>query len=132
MEDLSGIIESASIPLEIPLQPYLRDHCVDGRAVLPAVEAAELLARAARRFLPGTDVTAMVDLRFDKFLFLDSEAPPTAAFCDLALHDNGDIQAVLASRTKSKKAAMTRVKEHTAVRFSRRKPDMPDLMPDLA
>jgi len=100
--------------------------------VLPAVEAAELLARAARRFLPGTDVTAMVDLRFDKFLFLDPEAPPTAAFCDLALHENGDIQAVLATRTTSKKAAMTRVKEHAAVRFSRRKPDRPDLMPDLA
>ena len=99
--------------------------------MLPAVEAAELLARAARWFLPGTDVTAMVDLRFDKFLFLDPEAPPTAAFCDLALHENGDIQAVLATRTTSKKAAITRVKEHAAVRFSRRKPDLPDLMPDL-
>jgi phosphopantetheinyl transferase len=132
MEDLSRIIESTRLPLEIPLQPYLRDHCVGGRAVLPAVEAAELLARAARRFLPGTDVTAMVDLRFDKFLFIDPEAPPAAAFCDLALHENGDIQAVLATRTTSKKAAMTRVKEHAAVRFSRRKPDMPDLMPNLA
>jgi phosphopantetheinyl transferase len=100
--------------------------------VLPAVEAAELLARAVRRFLPGTDVTALLDLRFDKFLFLDPEAPSTAAFCDLALHENGDIQAVLATRTTSKKTAMTRVREHAAVRFSRRKPDGPDLMPDLA
>jgi phosphopantetheinyl transferase len=132
MEDLSPIIESTNLPIEIPLHPYLRDHCVGGRAVLPAVEGAELLARAARRFLPGTDVTAMLDLRFDKFLFLDPEAPSTAAFCDLALHENGDIQAVLATRTTSKKAAMTRVREHAAVRFSRRKPDRPDLMPDLA
>jgi acyl transferase domain-containing protein len=132
MEDLSGIVESASIPLEIPLRPYLKDHSVDGRAVLPAVEAVELLARAAGRFQPGTDVTAMADLRFDKFLFLDPEAQTKAAFCDLALYKNGDIQAVLATRTKSKKAAMTRVKEHATVRFSRRKPDMPDLIPDLA
>ncbi|MGW8185701.1 MAG: polyketide synthase dehydratase domain-containing protein [Desulfobacterales bacterium] len=132
MEDLSGIVESARLPIEIPLHPYLRDHCVDGRAVLPAVEAVELLAREARRFMPGTDVTTMVDLRFDKFLFLDPEARTTAAFCDLALHENGDVQAVLATRTKSKKASMTRVKEHTAVRFSRRKPDRPDLMPVLA
>lgn len=132
MEDFSRIVESASIPFEIPLRPYLKDHCVDGRAVLPAVEAAELLARAARRFQPGTDVTAMVDLRFDKFLFLDPEAQTTAAFCDLALHGNGDIQAVLATRTTSKKAAMTRVKEHAAVRFSHRNPDMPDRIPELA
>jgi acyl transferase domain-containing protein len=132
MEDLSGIVESASIPLEIPLRPYLKDHSVDGRAVLPAVEAAELLARAAERFQPGTDVTAMADLRFDKFLFLDPEAQTTAAFCELALHENGDIQAVLATRTKSKKAAMTRVKEHAAVRFLRRKPDLPDQITDLA
>jgi len=132
MEDLSGIVESASIPLEIPLRPYLKDHCVDGRAVLPAVEAVELLARAAGRFQPGTDVTAMADLRFDKFLFLDPEAQTTAAFCELALHENGDIQAVLATRTKSKKAAMTRVKAHAAVRFLRRKPDLPDQITDLA
>jgi phosphopantetheinyl transferase len=132
MEDLSGIIESVSLPIEIPRQPYLRDHCVGGRAVLPAVEAAEMLARAARRFLPGTDVTAMLDLRFDKFLFLDPEAPPSAAFCDLALHENGDVQTVLVTRTTSKKVAMTRVKEHTAVRFSNQKHDTPDLMPDLA
>lgn len=132
MEDLSGIVKSATIHLEIPLRPYLKDHCVDGRAVLPAVEAAELLARAAKGFQPGTDVAAMVDLRFDKFLFLDLEAKTTAAFCDLALYENGDVQAVLATRTKSKKAAMTRVKEHAAVRFSRRKPDMPDLALDLA
>jgi phosphopantetheinyl transferase len=132
MEDLSGIVESASLPIELPLHPYLRDHCVGGRAVLPAVEAAELLARAARRFMPATDVATMVDLRFDKFLFLDPETQTTTAFCDLALYANGDIRAVLATRTRSKKAAMTRVKEHTAVRFSRRKPDMPDLTTDLA
>jgi phosphopantetheinyl transferase len=132
MEDISGIVESASMRLEIPLRPYLKDHCVDGRAVLPAVDAAEILARAAKGFHPGTDVTAMTDLRFDKFLFLDPEAQTTAAFCNLALHDNGDIQARLATRTKSKMAAMTRVKEHAAVRFSRRKPDRQDLMPDLA
>ena len=132
MEDISGIVESASIPWEIPLRPYLKDHCVDGRAVLPAVDAAEMLARAAKRFQPGTDVTAMADLRFDKFLFLDPEAQTTAAFCDLALHENGDIQAILVTRTKSKKATMTRVKEHAAVRFSRRKPCMPDQITDLA
>jgi phosphopantetheinyl transferase len=132
MEDLSGIVKSATIHLEILLRPYLKDHCVDGRAVLPAVEAAELLARAARSFQPGTDVSTMVDLRFDKFLYLDPEAETTAAFCDLALYENGDVQAVLATRTVSKKAAMTRVKEHAVLRFSCRKPEMPDLAPDLA
>ena len=132
MEDLSEIVEAARLPIEIPRHPYLRDHCLGGRAVLPAVEAAELLARAVRRFLPRTDVTAMVDLRFAKFLFLDPEPQTAAAFCDLALLENGDIRAVLASRTISKKTAMTRVREHTAMRFSRRKPDRPDMIPDLA
>ena len=70
MEDFPRIIDSARVPLDIPIRPCLNDHCVDGQAVLPAVEAMEILAQAVKRFRPGTDVTAMTGLQFDKFVYL--------------------------------------------------------------
>ncbi|MFZ0243472.1 MAG: polyketide synthase dehydratase domain-containing protein [Desulfobacterales bacterium] len=117
MADFSKIVASARRPVEIPHHSHLTDHCFDGRAVLPAVEAAEILAREAIGFQPGIDVTAMAELRFDKFLYLDSRARITEAFCEVALHASGMVHAVLATRTKVTPASMTRFKEHAACRF---------------
>jgi len=46
MENLSEPVEKISVPLTIPVQAYLRDHRIGGRAVLPAVEALQIAARA--------------------------------------------------------------------------------------
>jgi phosphopantetheinyl transferase len=132
MEDFSRITESARLPLDIPIRPYLSDHCVDGQAVLPAVEAMEILAQAVQRFRPGTDVTALSGLQFDKFLYLAPEADRLSAFCDISVYENGDVNAVLTTRTPSKKAALSRVKTHAALIFPRQAPPMPTLALDLA
>lgn len=132
MEDFPRIIESTRLPLDIPIQVYLSDHCVDGHAVLPAVEAMELLAQAVKRFRPGTDVTAMTELQFDKFLYLAPEADRVSASCDVSVYENGDVKAVLTTRTKSKKAALARVKAHATLIFPRRQPLIPRLALDLA
>src|SRR3990172_1021263 len=132
MEDFPRIIESARFPLDIPIRPYLNDHCVDGHAVLPAVEAMEMLAQAVKRFRPGTDVTAMTGLQFDKFLYIAPGAGRVSAFCDISVYKNGDIKAVLTTRTQSKKAALTRLKEHAALIFPQQEPLIPNLALDLA
>jgi len=132
MEDFPRIIESARVPLDIPIRPYLNDHCVDGQAVLPAVEAMEILAQAVQRFRPGTDVSAMSGLQFDKFLYLAPEADRLSAFCDISVYENGDVNAVLTTRTPSKKAALSRVKTHAALIFPRQAPPIPTLALDLA
>ena len=132
MEDFPRIIESARLPLDIPIRPYLNDHCVDGHAVLPAVEAMEMLAQAVKRFRPGTDVTAMTGLQFDKFLYLAPEADRGSAFCDISVYENGDVKAVLTTRTQSKKAALARLKAHATLIFPRQEPLIPKLALDLA
>jgi hypothetical protein len=132
MEDFPRIIESARLPLDIPIRPYLNDHCVDGHAVLPAVEAMEMLAQAVKCFRPGTDVTAMAGLQFDKFLHLAPEADCVSAFCDISVYENGDVKAVLTTRTQSKKSALARVKAHAASIFPQQEPPLPKLALDLA
>ncbi|MBI5581977.1 MAG: polyketide synthase dehydratase domain-containing protein [Deltaproteobacteria bacterium] len=132
MEDLPRVIESARLPLDIPIRLYLNDHCVDGHAVLPAVEAMAMLAQAVKRFRPGTDVTAMTALQFEKFLYLAPEADRVAAFCDISVYENGDVKAVLTTRTQSKKAALARVKAHAALIFPQQEPPIPNLALDLA
>jgi phosphopantetheinyl transferase len=132
MEDFPRIIESARVPLDIPIRPYLNDHCVDGQAVLPAVEAMEILAQAVKRFRPGTDVTAMTGLQFDKFLYLAPGTDRLSAFCDISVYANGDVNAVLTTRTQSKKAALSRIKTHAALIFPQQSPLIPTLALDLA
>jgi phosphopantetheinyl transferase len=132
MEDFPRIIESARVPLDIPIRPYLNDHCVDGQAVLPAVEAMEILAQAVKRFRPGTDVTAMTGLQFDKFLYLAPGADRLSAFCNISVYENGDVNAVLTTRTQSEKAALSRVKTHAALIFPQQSPLIPTLALDLA
>ena len=132
MEGFPRIIESARVPLDIPIRLYVNDHCVDGHAVWPAVEAMEILAQAVKRFRPGTDVTAMTGLQFDKFLYLAPGADRLSAFCDISVYENGDVKAVLTTRTQSKKAALARVKAHAALIFPQQAPLIPKLALDLA
>jgi phosphopantetheinyl transferase len=132
MEDFSRIIESARLPLDVPLRPYLHDHCVDGQAVLPAVEAMEMLAQAAKRLRPATDVSFMSGITFDKFLVLDPEAKHLSVFGDISVYANGDVKAVMTTKTRSKNAVMARVKTHAVLTLPHQAARMPDLPLDIA
>jgi phosphopantetheinyl transferase len=132
MEGFSKIIESAQLPLDIPIRPYVSDHCFNGQAVLPAVEAMEVLARAIRRFRPATNVNCMNGATFDKFLYLDPGAEHLSAFGEISVLANGDVTAVLTTKTKSKHAVMSRLKTHAALTLPYQVAPMPDLPLDLA
>lgn len=131
MEDFPKVIESAHLSLDIPIRPYLNDHRFDGRAVLPAVEAMETLVQAAKRFRPATDVTFMSGMTFEKFLYLDPEADHLSVFGDISVYANGDVKAVLTTKTKSKHAVMARVKEHAAMTLPHQAAPMPDIPLDV-
>jgi phosphopantetheinyl transferase len=132
MEDLPEVIESARLPLHIPIRPYLRDHCFNGRAVLPAVEAMEVLAQAARRFRPSTGVFCMSAVAFDKFLDLDPAAECLSAQSDISVDVNGDVKAVLTTKVKSKHAVMARTKNHAVLTLPRQAPPMQEHPLDVA
>jgi len=116
--------ETVRQPVGISVFPYMQDHRFEGNAVFPAVEAMQVLAQAVKEFAPQTDITAVTDSTFDKFLFIPSDVKIIDALCSLTSFENGDITAVLQTKTRSKNAAITRIKEHVAAHYPRIKPEV--------
>ena len=119
MESISEVSEKKQLPLKIHLHRYLFDHRFEGRAVLPAVEAMQLLAVSARSALPDMPVNCMRDGSFDKFLYLDDLADPeaTTAINELQKDPGGSIQTKLITRNRLKAAGITRMKQHVRLTF---------------
>jgi hypothetical protein len=124
MADLPQINKTGRMPVGIAVFPYLQDHRFEGNAVFPAVEAMQVLAQAVKEFVPETDITAITDTTFDKFLFIPPDAKKIDALCSITSFENGDITAVLQTKTRTKKAAFTRIKEHVTVHYPRIKPEV--------
>ena len=124
MESLSEITSKIRLPLEIEIYPYLLDHRFEGKAVLPAVEAMQLLAVSTKRHLPDTDIRYIENAKFDKFLYIEPDASIIEAFNEIEINENSDIKAKLITKTRSRKAGMTRVKEHAVMQFTGWKPDI--------
>ena len=122
MEDLPQIIETVRLPVNIQVHPYLLDHCFEGKAVFPAVEAMQILAQSVKEFAPQTDITAMTDTTFDKFLSVPPDTKKIDALCSITLFEHGDITAVLQTKTRSKNTGITRIKEHVIVHYPCIKP----------
>ena len=126
MGNLSDIASSGRAALTIDVPPHWADHHFQGRAVLPAVEAMQLLAHWVRRFRPGLDVRCMGAAAFDRFL----ELPPTGgrieAWCEIQDLADGRLRAALLTKTQSKSARMTRAKVHAQLDFYPL-PDIPSL-----
>lgn len=116
--------ETVILPVKIAVSPYLQDHRFEGKAVLPAVEAMQFLAQAVKKIAPRTEITACTGARFDKFLVIDPDTISIDTLCHISPLENGDIAAVLQTKTRSKTAAFTRIKEHVIVHFPRVKPEI--------
>ena len=117
MESLSQITKSVRLPLSINIPSYLMDHQFQGKAVLPAVEAMEILAASTLSRLPKTAVHCILDARFDRFLTIKEAGRPMDAYNDLEVLDDGTTVSRLITRTKSKKAMITRTLEHATLCF---------------
>jgi phosphopantetheinyl transferase len=119
MGNLPQITPPAGIPIHLSTPAYLMDHHFQGRPVLPAVEAMEALARTAKEALPQLAVHHLVDIRFDKFLYLDPSRDGLDALADLQPSENNGLwQACLSTRTQTPKASMTRTRVHARLCFS--------------
>ncbi|MCP4135655.1 MAG: hypothetical protein GY754_32100 [bacterium] len=111
------------LPIIIPIKPYLLDHRFIDRAVYPAVEALQELAKSTLSFMPDAPVLYMHKASFDRFLFIDPNSSQLEAFNDLSIDENGDIRAKLVTITKTK-SGITRAKEHVSVLFRQESPRM--------
>lgn len=101
----------------IPVEPAWADHCFQGRAVLPAVEALQLLARQVRAHEPGRSVRHLRNATFDKFLELPPAGESVAAWCELRPQDDGSLRAMLLTRTQAASSRMIRTRVHAQVEF---------------
>jgi hypothetical protein len=126
MEDIPRIIDTVRLPVTIPILGYLRDHHVEGRAVLPAVKAMQVIGETVKRFRPDIGISVMTRVRFDKFLHIPSGTDQIAAFVDIVTYDHGDIGASLLTKNQFKKSSMTRIKEHASVYY----PGIPSVFAD--
>jgi hypothetical protein len=119
MENLPRVTTERRLPLDIQLHDYLWDHRFMGRAVLPAVEALQLLARSVRSADPQRDLAQMENGGFERFLYLDDiDGGPVVEISNrIHVHPDGSLTAILTSRNRSPKTAITRQKAHVRVTF---------------
>lgn len=117
MEDLPKIKERTRIPLELPVQDYLRDHVFNNRAVFPAVEAMQALADSAQAHVPGLDVSVIAEADFNKFLFIDADAAVMPAFNEMGPRGEAGISSILVTARKQGKTSITRAVEHVRLTF---------------
>ncbi len=89
MENIPKITGKTRVPVEIRIRPYMADHKFEGKAVLPAVEAMQLLAASTQAYLPDTDIRFIANARFDKFLYLKQNH--TEAYNEIEVCENRHI-----------------------------------------
>ena len=88
---------------------------------MPAVEAMELLAAHTRRHFSKNAARTLSDIRFDKFMFLDSPEPPMV-FVTISTGNDGTRSCMLTSRFKSPGKTITRTLTHATLSIEDRLP----------
>jgi hypothetical protein len=117
MESLSRPVRSLKIPLTVAIPDYLRDHCYDGRIVLPAAEALQILARSLPPDLPACDPRHQEGAAFAHLLPLDADADTFSAFHEIAFLPDGPRLSRLTTLRTGRQAQWTRSIEHVSVSF---------------
>jgi Polyketide synthase dehydratase N-terminal domain/Polyketide synthase dehydratase domain len=109
---------SSRRPIQILIKPWFKDHCFNGKVILPAVEIMEILASAVQAIQPASHPWKMSKASFSKFLEIPEGATELSALIEYEKKDEGEICGRLLSQVRLKK--ITRIKEHAQVTFSTR------------
>jgi hypothetical protein len=117
MESLSRPVRSLKIPLTVAIPDYLRDHCYDGRIVLPAAEALQILAKSLPEDLPRCDPRLQEGGQFAHLLPLDADADAFSAFHEIAFFPDGRRLSRLTTLRSGRQMQWTRSIEHVSVSF---------------
>jgi hypothetical protein len=117
MDIISQINKKTRNEMEIEIFPYLRDHYFEGKAILPAVEALIILAKAVKGFFPQADVFCLSQARFSRFLSIDTKANKKAVILEISKDESGDINSSLLTAVRAKTNKISRMAEHAFVKF---------------
>ena len=116
MENFSRPVETVAIPVAMPVPAYLGDHHVDRRAVLPAVEALQILART----LPssaGADPRRQEQALFSHLLAIDPEVREIPVVHEFTRSADGRCRSRLMTVVSGRETKWTRKIEHASVFF---------------
>ncbi len=124
------------VPVKIKIRPYLMDHQFKGEAVLPAVEAMQLLAGSTQTFIHDINTRFIGKAKFNKFLYVKPEYMNIEnfwinAFNEIKFLENDNIGSKLITIIRSKKGSITRAKEHVSIVFTRKNHKFPKPPTDL-
>ncbi|MGE4560707.1 MAG: polyketide synthase dehydratase domain-containing protein [Desulfobulbus sp.] len=100
---------------QLLIPPWFRDHCLDGKGILPAVEALEFLAELVHRQSPELDCRRMTAARFPRFLELVPGQQSIEVLVSRFSTNDGGVRAVL--QTRKQLRTMTRLNVHCEVVF---------------
>jgi hypothetical protein len=117
MESFSGLNQQKKYFRDIEIYPYLRDHHLEGKTILPAVESLNVLARVVQANYPQGQVTYQQNAVFCRFLPIAPNVKSQPAIIKLESSDDADITASLWSLLKSKTGHVSRELEHARVNF---------------
>lgn len=109
--------ERIRLPLVLSVRPYLKDHQVEGKIVLPAVEILQWLAGSAQAYRSDLPVTCMHSASFDRFLTIERDVSVIEAVHELEIYDSGRMSAKLLTVGLIKGTPVTRTKVHAVVNF---------------
>ncbi len=103
--------------VQVTIQPWFKDHCFNGRIILPAVEIMKLLAGTIQEIKPDISPQVMSTARFAHFLEIPPAASALIAQISYEIPNKSEITIKLLSRIQFKK--ITRIREHAELTFSR-------------
>jgi hypothetical protein len=105
------------IPLSIPISAYLRDHRYEGRVVLPATEALQILAKSIPEDLPHCNPLLQEGGEFFRLLQLDPEADTLDVLHEIAVSPDGRRQSRLTTLHSGRQTRLNRRMTHVCVVF---------------
>ena len=132
MAEIPQITPVWSGAVALKAEPYLADHHLQGRPVIPAVESLRLLAGVIEAAGLRAEAAHCRDADFLRFI----PAPPTGSsmelLVDLFKEEGGAVKAVLSTKSSSKNGAITRTKKHVSVLFGQNQSTSPPPLDVLA
>lgn len=117
MESFSGLNQNQRYPLDLDIQPYLRDHHLEGSAILPAVESLIVLAGAVKAAYPQDEIKYIHQAAFQRFLHLVPGSRRQPVSVGIKKAESGDVAASLLTSVKSKTGTIHRDIEHARAEF---------------
>jgi hypothetical protein len=109
--------ERVRLPLTIFIAPYLRDHRIGGKIVVPAVEILQCLAASVNSCCPAVVVCSMGTAKFGHFLPIPEDASIIEACHELDIQAGGRLVSRLITRSAIPGTVITRLKVHATVEF---------------